>query len=43
MIKPTTYMNLSGKAVRYWALEKQIQLENILVVFEMTLTLNLEN
>lgn len=39
MIKPTTYMNLSGKAVRYWTLEKQIQLENILVVLD---DLNLE-
>ncbi len=31
-IKPTTYMNLSGKAVRYWMEKKKIPLERVLVV-----------
>jgi len=31
-IKPTTYMNLSGKAVRYWMQKKKIAVENILVI-----------
>jgi len=31
-IKPTTYMNLSGKAVKYWMEKEKIALENILVV-----------
>ena len=32
LIKPTTYMNLSGKAVRYWMDKEKIELENLLVV-----------
>lgn len=32
VIKPTTYMNLSGKAVKYWATQEKIPLENILVI-----------
>ncbi len=32
MIKPTTYMNLSGKAVNYWMKTLKIPKENILVV-----------
>lgn len=32
LIKPTTYMNLSGKAVNYWLQELKIQPENLLVV-----------
>ncbi len=32
VIKPTTYMNLSGKAVIYWATMEKLPLENILVV-----------
>ena len=32
LIKPQTFMNLSGKAVRYWMNEEGIPLENILVV-----------
>lgn len=32
LIKPTTYMNLSGKAVNYWIQELKIQQENLLVV-----------
>jgi len=31
-IKPTTLMNRSGKAVRYWALKENIPLENILIL-----------
>jgi PTH1 family peptidyl-tRNA hydrolase len=32
IIKPTTYMNLSGKAINYWLHEEKISLENLLVV-----------
>ena len=32
IIKPTTYMNLSGKAVRYWLDQEKIPIENLLVV-----------
>ena len=32
VIKPTTYMNLSGKAVKYWLNEEKIPIENLLVV-----------
>lgn len=32
VIKPTTYMNLSGKAVRYFKEKLKIPLENILVI-----------
>lgn len=32
LIKPSTYMNLSGKAVRYWMNMEKIPLENCLVV-----------
>nr|WP_299170489.1 aminoacyl-tRNA hydrolase [uncultured Allomuricauda sp.] len=31
-LKPSTYMNLSGKAVKYWMEKEKIPLENILVV-----------
>ena len=31
-LKPSTYMNLSGKAVKYWMDKENINLENILVV-----------
>jgi len=34
LIKPTTYMNLSGKAVRYWLDKEKIPLENLLVVVD---------
>lgn len=34
VIKPTTYMNLSGKAVRYWMTELKIQPQNLLVVLD---------
>ena len=32
LIKPTTYMNLSGKAVKYWMDAEKIDIENLLVV-----------
>ena len=31
-LKPSTYMNLSGKAVNYWMQAEKISIENILVV-----------
>lgn len=34
LIKPTTYMNLSGKAVSYWLQELKIPKENLLVVMD---------
>lgn len=34
IIKPTTFMNLSGKAVRYWMQKKSITTENLLVVLD---------
>ena len=34
LIKPTTYMNLSGKAVNYWMHELKIPLEDILVIVD---------
>lgn len=33
-IKPTTYMNLSGKAVQYWMNKEKIAIENILVIVD---------
>ena len=32
LLKPSTFMNLSGKAVRYWMNELKIPLENLLVI-----------
>ena len=32
LLKPSTYMNLSGKAVRYWMNELKIPVENIIVI-----------
>ena len=32
LLKPSTYMNLSGKAVRYWMNELKVHVENILVI-----------
>ena len=32
LIKPSTFMNNSGKAVRYWALKEKIPLQNILII-----------
>ena len=34
LLKPSTYMNLSGNAVRYWMHEKKIELERLLVVVD---------
>ncbi len=34
LIKPTTYMNLSGKAVKYWMDKEKIPMENVLVVLD---------
>lgn len=34
VIKPTTYMNLSGKAVNYWMKELKILPENVLVIVD---------
>jgi PTH1 family peptidyl-tRNA hydrolase len=33
-IKPTTYMNLSGKAVKYWMDKEKIEVSNILVILD---------
>ena len=32
LLKPNTYMNLSGKAVQYWMEKEKIPLENIMVI-----------
>ncbi len=32
LLKPSTYMNLSGKAVRYWMEQEKIKAENLLVI-----------
>ncbi len=32
LVKPSTYMNLSGKAVNYWMQAEKISLENVLVI-----------
>lgn len=34
LIKPLTYMNLSGRAVRYWLDKEKIPLENLLVIVD---------
>ena len=34
LIKPTTYMNLSGKAVKYWLQAEKIDQSNLLVVVD---------
>lgn len=34
LLKPNTYMNLSGKAVSYWMQDLKVPLENILVVVD---------
>jgi len=33
-IKPTTFMNLSGKAVKYWMDKEKILLENVLIIVD---------
>jgi PTH1 family peptidyl-tRNA hydrolase len=32
LLKPSTYMNLSGKAVKYWLTKENIPLENLLII-----------
>ncbi len=34
LLKPSTYMNLSGNAVRYWLKEKKVPVERMLVVVD---------
>jgi len=34
LLKPSTYMNLSGNAVRYWMQAEKIPLENLLIVVD---------
>lgn len=34
LLKPSTYMNLSGNAVRYWMQKENIPIENLLVVVD---------
>lgn len=34
LLKPSTYMNLSGQAVRYWLKEENIAVENMLVLVD---------
>ena len=34
VLKPSTYMNLSGKAVKYWMNKENIPLENLLVIYD---------
>ncbi len=34
IIKPTTYMNLSGKAIKYWMNELKIGIENVFVILD---------
>ena len=34
LLKPSTFMNLSGNAVRYWMKEENIALDNLLVVVD---------
>ena len=34
LLKPSTYMNLSGNAVRYWMQTEKILLENVLVIVD---------
>ena len=34
LLKPSTYMNRSGKAVRYWLQKEKIEKENLLVILD---------
>ncbi len=34
LLKPSTYMNLSGKAIKYWLHQEEIPIENSLVVVD---------
>ncbi len=32
LLKPSTYMNLSGKSVKYWMTKEKIAIENVLII-----------
>ena len=32
LLKPNTFMNLSGKAVKYWMIKEKVNLDNLLIV-----------
>jgi PTH1 family peptidyl-tRNA hydrolase len=34
LIKPTTFMNLSGKALNYWMQQLQVPIENVMVIVD---------
>src|SRR5690606_31600203 len=34
LLKPSTFVNLSGKSVRYWLQKKNVRIENLLVVVD---------
>ena len=34
LLKPSTFMNLSGNALRYWMTKEKIEIENVLVVVD---------
>ncbi len=34
LLKPNTFMNLSGKSIRYWIQEEKIPFENLVVVLD---------
>ena len=34
LLKPSTYMNLSGKAVQYWMTKEKIKISNVLIVVD---------
>jgi PTH1 family peptidyl-tRNA hydrolase len=34
LIKPSTYMNLSGKAVNYWMQAERVPIENVLIIVD---------
>ena len=34
LLKPSTYMNLSGNAVRYWMQQEKVPLENVLIIVD---------
>lgn len=34
LLKPSTYMNLSGNAVRYWMQKEKIEIENLFVIVD---------
>src|SRR5690554_5299843 len=42
VIKPTTYMNLSGKALKYWMDKEKVPIDQVLVLVD-DLSLPLEN